>query len=155
MDKIDVSILKELQLDARKPLSEVSNTVNLSLPAVSERIRKLERAKVIQRYTVILNPKKFNKDLLCFCFLVLRNKAPEENQEFFKFIRDEPDILDCYCVTGQYEYVLKIHTDSTDSLEAILSRMRNKTIAKNTSTSIVLSTTKETPSILPSIPDGD
>lgn len=155
MDSIDIAILKELQRDARKPLGEISQKVSLSLPAVSGRIRKLERTKVIKKFTAILNPKKFGKELLCFCYLVLQNKNPEYNRDFFDFIRDEPDILECYCVTGQYEYILKIYTKSTASLEDILYRMRSKVSAKATSTSIVLSIIKENPSISPSIPAED
>lgn len=151
MDQIDISILKELQCNARKPLSEISQNVCLSLPATSERLRKLERAEIIRKYTVVLNPKKFRKDLLCFCFLILQNKTAQSTDEFFKFIRNEADILDCYCVAGNYEYMLKIHTHSTETLEALLYRMRC-TSAKNTSTSIVLSSIKESPSISPSIP---
>lgn len=149
MDEIDVSILKELQNDARKPLREVSQKVNLSLPAVSERIRKLERAEVISRYTTILNPEKFGKNLLCFCFLILRSKTPGSDHEFSEFVKSEPDILDCYCITGQYEYILKIHTESTKSLETLLARLRGNTTAKSTNTFIVLSTEKESPTISP------
>lgn len=150
MDEIDISILKELQCNARKPLSEISQNISLSLPATSERLRKLERAEIIKQYTVILNAKKFKKDLLCFCFLILHNKTSQGADDFFKFVRSEPDVLDCYCVAGAYEYMLKIHTQSTATLEALLYRMRC-TSAKNTSTSIVLSTIKESSSIFPSL----
>lgn len=147
MDEIDQLILRELQRDARKSLSEISQKVNLSLPAVSERIRKLERAQVIKQYTAILNPDKFGKELLCFCFLTLQNKTAKAVDEFFQFVREEPDILDCHCITGHYEYMLKIHTKSTESLEHLLSELRNKTAARNTSTLVVLSTAKEGPSV--------
>lgn len=149
MDEIDQLILRELQNDARKSLSEISQRVNLSLPAVSERVRKLERTQVIKQYTAILNPNKFGKELLCFCFLALQNKTPQAVDEFFRFIREEPDILDCYCVTGHYEYMLKIHTRSTESLEQLLSDLRRKTTAKSTSTLVVLSTVKENLSVQP------
>lgn len=147
MDEIDQLILRELQRDARKSLSEISLKVNLSLPAVSERIRKLERTQVIKQYTAILNPGKFGKELLCFCFLALQVKTPKAVEDFFQFIREESDILDCHCITGHYEYMLKIHTKSTESLEHLLSELRNKTSARNTSTFIVLSTVKESPSV--------
>ena len=149
MDEIDRAILRELQQDARRSLSEVSQRVNLSLPAVSERLRKLERAQVVKQYTAILNPAKFGKELLCFCFLVLQNKTQKGMDELFRFVREADDILDCHCVTGHYEYMLKIHTRSTESLEQLLSDLRAKTTAKTTSTFIVLSTAKESHSVLP------
>lgn len=149
MDEVDKSILRELQIDARKSLSEISQKVNLSLPAVSERLRKLERSGVVQHYATILNPGLLGKDLFCFCFLTLRNKTPEGDSEFFQFVNDRADILECHCITGQYEYMLKLRTKSTASLERLLSELRNQTSAKSTSTLVVLSTVKEKPSVPP------
>ena len=149
MDEIDIAILKELQQNARRPLSEISQNVNLSLPAVSERVRKLEREQIVNQYTAILNPERFGKNLECLCFLSLQGKTPKGDDEFFKFVEKEPDILVCHCVTGEYEYILKIHTESTKSLEDLLARIRNNTDVQHTNTYIVLSTVKNCPSILP------
>lgn len=150
MDEIDITILNELQKDARKPLTEISQNINLSLPAVSERIRKLERGQMISQYTTILNPKKFGKNLECFCFLILGRKTPGADQDFFEFVATEPDILNCHCITGEYEYALNIYTESPKSLEALLAKMRNNTAVLRTNTFIVLSNIKKSPSILPS-----
>lgn len=153
MDEIDLLILKELQEDARKPLSEISQNINLSLPAVSERIRKLERSRVIERYTAVLNPERFNKTLICYCFLSLQGKSMKTDRQFYEFIRGEPDIISCQCLTGQYEYIIKIMTESTNSLEKLLARMRHDTLVQHTNTFVVLSTVKDLPSIPPDISD--
>lgn len=151
MDDIDVRILKSLQEDSRKPLSEISAEIHLSVPAVSERLRKLESSGVIKAYTTILDPEKFGKSIFAYCFLILKNKDPEKDLKFKSFLENEPDILECYCLTGEYEYLLKIRTDSTKSLENLLVKMRKEAPVIKTSTSIVLSTRKDEPSIQPCI----
>lgn len=149
MDETDRTILRELQLNARKSISEISKKVKLSLPSVSERLRKLESSHAIRQYAAILEPSHFGKDLFCFSFIALKDKAPKSEDDFFRFIKEKQDILECHCITGQYEYMLKIRTKSTASLERLLSELRNMTSAKSTSTLVVLSTAKENPSISP------
>jgi len=141
IDEIDLSILKELSKDARTPLSSISSKVNLSVPAISERIKKLEKGGYINKYTTVLEPKMFNKNLICFCLITL--KYDEERLEVFKeIVKSEPDILECHCITGEYEYLLKIITDGPESLEKLLSFIRRKALVLTSSTSISLSTLK-------------
>lgn len=151
MDEIDLVILSELQKDARKSLNEISHIVNLSLPAVSERVRKLERSNAIIKYTIILNPEKFNKTLSCLCFLNLEGKSEKTSLQFYDFVLAEPDIICCHCITGQHEYVLKIMTESTKSLQTLLERMRHDTPVQFTNTYVILSTIKDMPSLPPPI----
>lgn len=147
MDEIDRAILRELQNDAKKSLNEISRSVNLSLPSVSERLRKMEKSGAITKYTAILNPGTFNKNLACYCFVSLQGKTAESDRKFYDFVRGEPDIVSCHCLTGQYEYLLKIITESTASLEELLAKMRYNTVVKMTNTFVILSTVKDLPSI--------
>lgn len=149
MDEIDLLILNELLKDARKSLSEISNKINLSLPAVSERVKKLERNNIIERYTAVLNPEKFGKMLSCFCFLNLNSKNSHCDEIFNTFIQKENDILECHCITGEYQYFLKILTENTRTLEALLIRIRNQTAVVRSSTFISLSTQKESSTLVP------
>lgn len=151
MDEIDLVILRELQNDARKSLNEISQIVNLSLPAVSERVRKLERSQAIAKYTIILNPEKFNKTVSCICLLSLEGKSEKTCRQFYDFVMEEPDIISCYCITGQHEYVLKIMTESTKSLQTLLERMRSDALVQFTNTYVVLSKIKDLPSIPPPV----
>lgn len=153
MDEIDLAILKELQKDARRSLNEISQSASLSLPAVSERVRKLERSGVIAKYTTVLDPEKFNKTLSCVCFLNLEDKSAKSRRLFCDFILTEPDILSCHCITGQYEYILKIMTESTKSLQALLEKIRFSMPMQLTNTYVILSTIKDLPSIIPTISD--
>ncbi len=137
LDEIDLSILNELSDDARMAISEISKKVNLSIPAVSERIKKLELNGYIEKYTTILDEKKFNKDLLCYTHLSL--KYSEGGVEKFKeIILSEPDVLECNQITGEYEYILKIITDSSDTLAELLEKLRSQADVLTSSTSVSL-----------------
>ncbi len=149
MDSIDLAMLKLLQKNARISLSEISGQINLSLPSVSERLRKLEKSGVIEGYTARLNPDKFDRNLWCFCFIVMKNKNAHNDDAFLQFIAGEPDILECHCITGDYEYLLKIATKSTKELERLLARLREKFPIVRSNTVTVLSTIKDMDLCLP------
>lgn len=146
LDSIDLNILRELSKDARVALSTISSRVNLSIPAVSERIKKLEKSGYIEKYTALLNPDKFNKSLTCFTFITLKYDE-EELESFRQFIESNLDIMECHLITGEYEYMLKIVTNGPDSLGKILSELRKKADVLQSSTSISLSTLKNNVSI--------
>lgn len=142
IDDIDLSILRELSKDARAPVSTISTKVNLSIPAVSERIKKLEKAGYINKYTTVLNPKMFNKNLTCFSLITLRYEEGKLD-DFLEFVRTEPDIMECHLIAGEYEYLLKIITDGPESLGKLLSSIRMKANVLTSSTSIILNTLKD------------
>lgn len=148
LDSIDLNILRELAEDARVALSVISTRVNLSIPAVGERIKKLENGGYIEKYTVILNPEKFNKTLTCFTFISLRY-SEAELESFKEFVQSNPEIMECHLITGEYEYILKIVTDSSHSLGDLLDSLRKRADVLTSSTSISLSTLKSKVTINP------
>lgn len=148
LDDIDLGILNELIRNSRAPLSLIGTRVNLSIPAVSERIKKLEKGGYIEKYTTILNPSKFNKNLTCYSFVSLRYDK-EKLENFKEFIKSEPDIVECHLITGEYEYMLKIVTDGPDSLGSLLASLRMRADVLTSSTSISLFTLKNDVSINP------
>ncbi|MEO1814700.1 MAG: winged helix-turn-helix transcriptional regulator [Acetobacterium sp.] len=75
MDSIDIEILKLLQKNARVTASEIASEVSLSVPAISERIRKLDSSGIIQKYTVILSTQKMNKNLVAYMFISLKHPS--------------------------------------------------------------------------------
>ena len=91
MDIIDVKILEVLQSNSRVSISELSKKVNLSLSAVSERLKKLESSNVIEKYTVILNSQALDKELSVIMNISLEN--PHQTSEFLNFVRTEDEIL--------------------------------------------------------------
>lgn len=142
MDTIDYAILNELKRNGRASASEISKKVNLSIPAVAERIRKMEQAEIIQQYTIKINREKIGKRLLAFIFV---NIDKTENIENFKNTIVQHDcVLECYHVAGIYDYLLKVVTEDTQALEDFLSNTLKKIKGVSSSnTFIALTTLKE------------
>lgn len=148
MDIIDVKILEVLQANSRVSISELSKKVNLSLSAVSERLKKLESSNVIEKYTVILNAEALDKELSVIMNISLEN--PHHTSEFLDFVRNEDEILECHYVTGEYDYVLQITTRNTATLEMIMNRIKGISGIKRTQTNVILSSVKHMYSVSPS-----
>ncbi len=142
LDDIDIAILKHLQQNGRAQRNKLAKIVNLSVPSVSERMRKLEEKKLIDGYHAVLNPKKFNIDIVAFIFVEI------DNSSFHAFFVDqailEPEIQECHSITGDGSHILKITTKNTESLEKLLSRIQSWDGVKKTRSNIVLSSFKQT-----------
>jgi len=149
MDAIDVRILELLQQNARISVSEISKNVNLSLSAVSERLKKLEASKVIKNYTIILNPEYLGKELSVIMNISLEN--PDHTMDFIEFILSESEILECHYITGEYDYALKITTKNTQTLEHMMNRIKSVPGIKKTQTNVILSTLKNLYSVRPGL----
>ncbi|MCR4600574.1 MAG: Lrp/AsnC family transcriptional regulator [Clostridia bacterium] len=147
MDIIDVKILEVLQENARVSISELSKKVNLSLSAVSERLKKLEHTNMISQYTTILDPKLMGKDLSVFISIGLESTS--DTEAFLKFVSEEEEILECYYITGEYDYLLKVTTSNTHTLEEIMNKIKSFHGIKRTQTNVILSTTKHMHSVHP------
>ena len=147
MDLIDIKILEVLQENARVSISDLSKKVNLSLSAVSERLKKLENSKIISKYTMILEPKLMGKDLSVIISIGLESTS--DTQSFLDFVQSEPEILECHYITGEYDYMLKVTTTNTHTLEMIMNRIKSFNGIKRTQTNVILSTTKLHHSVSP------
>lgn len=147
MDDIDKKILKLLSANARATLSELAGEIALSLPAISERLKKLETSGVIRQYTTILDPAKLNKHLMALMFLRFDN--PKHGDRFAELSKAEPEIKECYYITGDFDYSLKILTENTGTLEKLLTRIKNAPGVVKTQTIVILSTITDSPSVQP------
>ena len=147
MDEIDVKILRVLGENGRCTVSEIGARINMSVPAVSERLRKLESSGIIEQYTVILNSVKLKKDLTAFMLIgIERSKA---FNDFLKVVEEIGDVLECHYIAGDYDYMLKIVTENTTTLESLLNKIKSIRGVQKTKTVLVLSTKKNKPSALP------
>ncbi len=142
MDHIDMRILDVLKQNGRITASEISKIINLSIPAVSERIRKLEESNIIEQYTIKINRKKMDQKLLT---MVLVNiEQPSNNEYFKKAVTEFPEVLECHHLVGEYDYLLKVLLRDTDELEEFLtSKMKSLQGVKKSNSWIILSTLKE------------
>jgi Lrp/AsnC family transcriptional regulator, leucine-responsive regulatory protein len=144
-DSIDIQILSVLQMRGRTRRNELAEKVGLSLPAVSERLRKLEERGYIKGYAAILNPALFGNDVTAFISVSIDSSRHYE--DFLKHVDQHPDVLECHAVTGDGSHLLKVRTANTASLEKILSTIQSWRGVMRTSTNVVLSTRKETTAI--------
>lgn len=147
MDTIDINILKLLKENSRVSASEISSKINLSIPAVSDRLRKLDASGVIEKYTVIISNKKMNKNITVIMFVSLKN--PNFTNKFVEFVQNENEIIECHYLTGDFDYALKIVTEDTETLEKILNEIKLIKGVLRTKTVVTLSTIKNNYSIPP------
>lgn len=134
MDKIDAKLIQLLQENARYPLKFLASQVFLSAPAVSSRIDKLENQGIILGYNLIVDKEKLGFHITAFINLEM---SPSQKPEFYPFIRDYPNVLECNCVTGSYSMLIKVAFHSTQELDTFIGKLQH---FGNTSTQIVFST---------------
>lgn len=108
LDKIDKKLLSLLQTDTKQTTKELSLLLNLSVTAVYERIKKMERLGIIQQYVALLNRSKINKGFVVFCHVKLVQHTREYIADFESEVVKLHEVLECFHVSGDYDYILKI-----------------------------------------------
>ncbi len=141
LDQIDLKILSILQNNGRCHLAEIAKEVDLSSPAVMERVRKLETSGIIKGYQAVLDPKKVGKDITAFVGVSVAHQKYID--DFAAFMMRQRDVLECHHVTGEESFILKVKTTNTDSLEKLLGDIRSVEGVTGTVTKVVLSSVKE------------
>jgi len=108
LDPIDKKILQHLQLDSKITNKELSNNLNLSVTAIFERIKRLEKNDVISKYVALINPVGVEKSFMVFCQIKLIQHTKSYMLKFEAEVEKLPEVLECYHVSGEYDYILKI-----------------------------------------------
>ncbi len=142
LDDIDIAILNHLQENGRAQRNKIAELVKLSVPSVSERMKKLEERGLIQGYHAILNSKDFNFDITAFLFVQI--DGSENYPEFVRKVASEREILECHSITGDGSHLLKVRTKNTTSFERLLSTIQSWEGVDKTRSNLVLSSFKET-----------
>jgi Lrp/AsnC family leucine-responsive transcriptional regulator len=133
MDATNWRILKALQKDSRISMAELGRRVGLSAPAISERVRRLEDAGVIEGYRAVINPRALGRTILAFVRIsALGNVKDRVNQ----LVQRMPEILECHRGTGNDCFILKVSVTSIDHLEKVTDAF---TTFGSLTTSVVLS----------------
>ena len=114
MDSIDKKLLGLLQEDTKKTTKELSMFLNLSETAVYERIKKLEREGVISKYVAILDRNKVEKAFVVFCHIKLIQHTKDFLTTFESEVVKLDEVLECFHVSGDYDYILKVHVKDMD-----------------------------------------
>jgi len=142
LDKLDIQILDLLQREAKLSNIEISKRVNLSPPAVHIRIKRLENEGFIKRQVAILDQEKLGFDLLCFIFMSTNIHQAEKLDALENVLRSMPEVLECHCLTGEYDYLLKIANRDRKELEAFIRKL-NKLGITRIQTSLALREIKD------------
>ena len=140
MDHLDYQILTQLRENARQSASDISKTIHLSVSTVIDRIRKLERSGLISSYTVITNDSKLGNDITVLMEVSMEH--PRYNDEFIRTIHENPNIIACYYLTGEFDFLLKICCRSSEHLEQIHNSIKDCPGVRLTRTHYVLRTVK-------------
>lgn len=117
LDEIDMQVLRELQADGRISNVELARRVNLSPPATHARIKRLQQQGFIKTAAVILDRARLGFDLLCFIQISLQMHQLEQVERFREAVRQMPEVLECYHLTGEYDYLLKVVIRNRQDLE--------------------------------------
>lgn len=120
MDLIDKKLLFLLQTDSKKTTKELSLKLNLSVTAVYERIKKLEREGIIDKYVVLVNRSKVDKGFVVFCHIKLIQHTKEFLTKFESEVVKLSEILECHHVSGDYDYILKIAVKDMEAYREFL-----------------------------------
>ena len=131
LDPTNLRILEELQADARLTMAELGRRVSLSPPAVAERVQRLERSGVITGYHAAVDPKAVGYPIAA---VVRVRPASRQLHKIPAVARELPEVVECYRITGEDCYFVKLHLRSMEDLEGILDRF---VLFGQTTTSII------------------
>ncbi|MEO1783929.1 Lrp/AsnC family transcriptional regulator [Thermodesulfobium sp. 4217-1] len=145
LDNIDLKVIRELMSNARSSWSQLGSLLNMSPPAAAERVHKLEISGVIKGYSAIIDPNMVGLGLTALIFITIEN--PEGRAYFLQKTKTIPEILECYHITGDADYMVKIRCSNTNDLEKIISNELKSIAGIKTKTMVVLSTVKEVSSL--------
>ncbi len=145
LDSIDFKILEILQQEGRISNAELARRINLSQPATHARLKRLEQSGIIQAYTAILNREMLGFGMLCFVHVTLEKHQPDWVNNFHEQVSQMPEVIECYHVTGEYDYLLKVVMRQRRDLEGFLVDKLSRIVGVGrVHTSVVLREVKET-----------
>lgn len=122
MNSIDETILRLLAADARRALADIGADVGLSPSAVNERIRRLVARGVIRRFTVEVDPDALNRSILAFVWATLAETGDEA--KLHAQAGQDPRVIECHHVTGEWRYLLKVRVESLAALEDFMTELK-------------------------------
>ena len=137
LDFIDKEILRILQKDARTPVKDIAAAVFLTSPAVSARIKHMMKEGYITGFHAEVNPVLLGYHIKAFINLEVN---PSDKKEFYPYIRNCENVVECNCVTGDYSMLLEVQFQSTVELDQFIGELQ---IFGRTKTLIVFSTSIE------------
>ena len=134
LDEVNLRLLAELQASPRLSMAELARRTGMSAPAVTERVQRLERAGVIAGYRLDIDPAAVGLPVTAFARI---RPMPGSLPKIAELAASLPQVTECYRITGEDCFLIKLHAPAIDQLEAVLDRFL---AYGNTTTSVVVST---------------
>lgn len=143
INEIDNKILNILQKNSRTTNAEIARQVNMAPSAILERIRRLEKRKIIKKYTIQIDPVEVARGLLAF--IQVKANGPVVDLKVAKEITKIPEVQEVHLIAGEDSYLVKVRVENPEELTQLLrKKFANIKSIRTTSTTIVLETVKET-----------
>jgi Lrp/AsnC family transcriptional regulator, leucine-responsive regulatory protein len=145
IDRFDLQLLARLQENAHETNAEMGDALGLSASQISRRISRLETEGVLQRYVALLSPAVIGLGVRAVSYVSLARQSSDVGAVFERAVLEMPEVLDCYAVTGEADYVLQIVAPNlTEFSDSILKRLTQIKGVVNVRSNIILKEIKST-----------
>ncbi|MBD5242369.1 MAG: Lrp/AsnC family transcriptional regulator [Paramuribaculum sp.] len=123
LDKTDLTILGELQKNGRLTNKELAAAIHLSPTPTFERVKRLEREGYIRKYAAVLDADKLDCGFVAFCYLKMKQHSFQNATRIMEAVKNIPEIAECYNISGDYDFLLKIYTRDMKAYQKFLLRI--------------------------------
>jgi Lrp/AsnC family leucine-responsive transcriptional regulator len=145
LDRIDRKILNLLQNDARLTYQQIAEAVSLSASPCLRRIKRLEAAGIIKSYVALLDPQKLGLGLLAYVSVKLEKRSANTLQSFRAVVHSWPEVVACYAMTGDMDYLLRVHTSDLEHFTRfVMDRLMSLPEVMDVKSSFALERVKDT-----------
>ena len=140
VDDIDIKILQYLQKDGRATASKIAIKLDLTVPTITERIKRLKESSVIKGFQAIIEPKALSLDVSAMITVV--SSSSNNYQEVIRKAVECPEVIQCFSTTGMGSLLLWVSTNNSQSLEELLREIQSWPDVTRTETQVILSSYK-------------
>ena len=140
IDDIDREILISLQQEGRKTASQIANELNLTVPTITERIRKLQEGSVIKAFQAIIDPRSVGLDVTAIITVI--SSSSDKHKNVIEKVKETPEVVQCFSTTGMGSLMLWVATENSQTLEELLRNIQSWPNVTRTETQVILSSYK-------------
>ena len=140
IDDIDRQILISLQQDGRKTASQIADELNLTVPTITERIRKLKDGSVIKAFQAIIDPRSVGLDVTAIITVI--SSSSDKYKNVIEKVKETPEVIQCFSTTGMGSLMLWVATENSQTLEELLRKIQSWPNVTRTETQVILSAYK-------------
>ena len=142
IDDIDREILARLQDDGRETASKIAKKLKLTVPTITERIRKLQDANIIQAFQAVINPRSMGLDVTAIITVI--SSSSDDHKQVIDQAKETPEVIQFFSTTGMGSLMLWVATENSQTLEELLRNIQSWPNVTRTETQVILSTYKTT-----------